>query len=114
MAICREYLRNSLANPPLFAVGESGLASAAEFIGLPPFSSCRVMVAFEAARPGDTRHPVHQFVQRKLILQELACDGAPVEHNNAVGDRMHVEDIVINENGRLARPLDPGDEIRSE
>jgi hypothetical protein len=32
MAICRAYLRNSFANLPLCAVGESGLVSATESI----------------------------------------------------------------------------------
>src|SRR5512137_340234 len=102
MAICKAYFRMSLAKLLLFAAGESGLASVAEFIHVPPFSSGRPMVDFEAAGLGDAIQPVNQLVERHHVLHELTRHRAPVEHKDAICDGIDVKDVVVNKDGGLA------------
>src|SRR4030065_915768 len=101
MAICIEYLRAKRATPPLLAIGESGLASAAEFMGPAPILGCGAIVGVEAARPGDMREHLNEPVEADLVLHELGGDSAAVEDDDAVGDGVNVEDVVIDEDGRL-------------
>src|SRR5689334_13891385 len=54
----------------------------------------------------------HQLLERQLALQELTRHPAAVEHDDAVSHRMHVEDVVVNEQARLARRFDVADEIQ--
>jgi len=99
MAICIELLRNSFANPLRFAVGDSGLASNAEFMAAAPFSSGCMIGALKAARPGHERQTVNELVECELILAELTCHRTPVEHHDPVSDRVNVKDVVVNEDG---------------
>src|SRR3989337_4330482 len=106
MAICMAYLRASRATPPLFAADEIGLASATEFMGPSPLLGCGAVVGVEAARPGDMRQHLDEPVEADLVLHELGGDSAAVEDDDAVGDGVNVEDVVIDEDGRLARSFD--------
>ena len=51
----------------------------------------------------DAMQSIHQFIEGELVLHELTGDRTTIHHDDTVGDRIDVKDVVIDEDGRLAR-----------
>ena len=66
----------------------------------------------EGAARRHLAHDVHQLLERVAGGRELARDPAPVEDDDAVGDRVDMEDVVVDEDRRLAGRPDPLHEVQ--
>src|SRR6266545_2188570 len=61
---------------------------------------------------GHLAHDVGQLFERVLGREELAGNAATVDHHDAIGDRVHVKDVLVDEDRRLPRGSDAPDEVQ--